>query len=167
MKKSYLLAGLLLLTSCSGTQKRMTAKDIATPEVEKTLRTVEQQMKDYAKLAQAKPSEAAPSQEKSYGGDVVAGQKLYVKTCTPCHGMSGKGDGPAAASLPVRPTDHTNGAYMNALTNEHIFKTIKEGGKAVGKSDLMPAFGTSFSDAQIKDLVAYVRTLAKPPYTGK
>jgi mono/diheme cytochrome c family protein len=55
---------------------------------------------------------------------------------------------------------------MNALSNEHLFKVIKEGGAAVGKSPLMAPWGGALSDDQIRDVVAYVRSLAHPPYTG-
>ena len=53
---------------------------------------------------------------------------------------------------------------MNPLTDEFLFKVIKEGGASVGKSPLMAPWGGSLSDAQIVDVVAYVRTLAVPPY---
>jgi mono/diheme cytochrome c family protein len=55
---------------------------------------------------------------------------------------------------------------MNALSNEHLFKVIKEGGQAVGKSPLMAPWGGTLTDAQIWDVVAFVRSLAKPPYPG-
>lgn len=37
----------------------------------------------------------------------IEGKKLYQTYCTGCHGISGKGDGPAAKTLPVKPADHT------------------------------------------------------------
>ena len=55
---------------------------------------------------------------------------------------------------------------MNALTNDHLFQVVKFGGASVGKSPLMAPWGGTLSDAQIWDVVAYVRTLAVPPYTG-
>jgi mono/diheme cytochrome c family protein len=55
---------------------------------------------------------------------------------------------------------------MNALSNEHLFKVIKEGGPAVGKSPLMAPWGGTLSDEQIWDVVAFVRSLAQPPYEG-
>ena len=65
-----------------------------------------------------------------------------------------------------KPAKHSDGDYMNALTNEHLFKTIKEGGAAVGKSPMMAPWGGVLSDAQIWDVVAHVRSLANPPYKG-
>lgn len=53
---------------------------------------------------------------------------------------------------------------MKTLTDDHLFKVIKEGGVAVGKSQLMPPWGGQLKDPEIWDVVAYIRTLAVPPY---
>ena len=55
---------------------------------------------------------------------------------------------------------------MNALSNEHLFKVIKQGGAAVGKSPMMAPWGGSLKDEQIRDVIAFVRSLADPPYDG-
>ena len=92
------------------------------------------------------------------------GGKLYASYCSSCHGDKGKGDGIAAGSLPVKPKDHTNGAVMNQLTDQSLTDVISKGGGAVGKSGFMPAWGASLNDKQVRDIVAYIRTLAVPPY---
>lgn len=118
--------------------------------------------------AQAPPaaSAAAPPATPAGPGDPAAGEALYAQNCASCHGARGGADGPVGAALNPRPARHDEGAYMNALTNEHIFTVIEQGGPSVGKSALMAPWGGSFSDQQIRDLVAFVRTLAEPPYTG-
>ena len=98
-------------------------------------------------------------------GDVAAGNQLYQQRCSICHGSDGKGNTPTAQALNPKPRDHTDGAYMNALSNEHLFKVIKQGGAAVGKSPLMPP-QSDLSDQQIQDLIAFLRSLATPPYQG-
>ena len=62
------------------------------------------------------------------------GKKLYLTYCSSCHGDNGKGDGPAARSLPVKPVNHTDGAVMNQLTDKFLLEIISKGGSAVGKS---------------------------------
>ena len=37
----------------------------------------------------------------------TAGRLLYMQNCVPCHGVGGKGDGPAAAGLETPPADLT------------------------------------------------------------
>jgi cytochrome c oxidase cbb3-type subunit 3 len=100
-------------------------------------------------------------------GDPKAGRQLYNKWCISCHGLKGKGDGPVAATLPVKPGDHTNRTRVNGLSDAYLFTIIKEGGQAVGRSQMMPPWGTQLSDQQIRDLVAYVRSLAVPPHKGR
>ena len=70
----------------------------------------------------------------------------------------------AAGSLPVKPSDHTNGAVMNPLSDQFLSEIIAKGGGAVGKSSFMPSWGASLNEKQIRDVVAYIRTLAIPPY---
>jgi mono/diheme cytochrome c family protein len=112
------------------------------------------------------PAPAVPSTPSApSGGDASRGAAAYAVYCASCHGVRGDGDGPVAAALDPRPAKHSDGAYMNALSDEHLARVIKEGGPAVGKSPLMAAWGGSLSDAQIRDVMAYIRSLADPPYS--
>ena len=95
----------------------------------------------------------------AYSADVEEGKKLYGQICATCHGQSGKGDGPGAAALNPKPRDHTDKEYMSKLSDDDLFKVIKNGGASVGKSPLMPPWGSTLKDDQIKDVIAYVRTL--------
>ena len=92
------------------------------------------------------------------------GKKLYLTYCSSCHGDNGKGDGPASRSLPVKPVNHTDGAVMNQLTDKFLLEIISKGGSAVGKSAMMPGWGGQFKENQLRDVVAYVRSMADPPY---
>ncbi len=92
----------------------------------------------------------------------VQADALYKQYCASCHGPDGKGNGPAAVALPVKPVDHTNPAVMSKISDAELFKAIKEGGQGVGKSPAMPPWGGTLKDEQIRALVAYVRSLAKP-----
>jgi mono/diheme cytochrome c family protein len=92
-------------------------------------------------------------------GDASRGKVLYAQTCVSCHGAGGKGDGPAAPKDPP-PADHTDPVRMGALTDADIYTVICGGGAAVGKSPLMAAWGPIVQDQGLRDLVAYIRTLA-------
>lgn len=105
----------------------------------------------------------------SWGGGFVpssplAAEKaasLYKDLCVSCHGVRGRGDGPAAAALNPKPRDFTNCKVMAAESDETFFKIIKEGSQSVGRSAFMPAWGGALNDQQIRDLVAYVRNFCK------
>jgi len=98
-------------------------------------------------------------------GDAAQGAPRYAMLCASCHGAAGGSDTPIAQTLNPKPARHNDGAYMNALSDAHLFKVIKGGGPAVGKSPLMAAWGGSLTDEQIRDVIAFIRTLADPPYT--
>jgi mono/diheme cytochrome c family protein len=96
--------------------------------------------------------------------NTAEGKKLYTTYCSSCHGETGKGDGIAAGSLPVKPADHTSGTVMNQLNDKFLLDIISKGGVAVGKSSFMPSWGGALNEKQVRDIVAYIRTLAVPPY---
>jgi mono/diheme cytochrome c family protein len=96
--------------------------------------------------------------------DTDMGRHDYGLYCASCHGERGDATGPLAATLEPRPTDHTNGSYMNALSDEHLFAVIEQGGAAVGKSPQMAGWGGTLKEPQIRNLVAFIRSLADPPY---
>jgi len=100
----------------------------------------------------------------SWGQNFGEGRKLYAAHCSSCHGDTGKGDGIAGRALPAKPADHTNGAFMNALSDKWLLDIISKGGGAVGKSSFMPAWGGALNEKQILDIVAYIRSIAVPAY---
>lgn len=75
---------------------------------------------------------------------------LYKTKCQACHGADGKGKTPVAKALGVR--DFT--APDVAKQTDAEFFTITKDGK-----NKMPGYKSSLTDAQIKDLVKYIRTL--------
>lgn len=118
-----------------------------------------------ALLIPAVPADAA---------DPAAGAKIAAERCAKCHGKEGKGDGEEFLKFQEQskqrgvvipdPVDWTDAAAMSEWTDDQIFAIIKKGGKNVGKDELMPRFGRGrrpLSDAEIADLVAYIRSLAK------
>jgi mono/diheme cytochrome c family protein len=97
------------------------------------------------------------------------GRRMYQTYCAGCHGSSGKGDGPAAKTLPVKPADHTR-AQMSKYTDQYLFDIISKGGASVGKSAQMPAWGAVIKESQIKEIVAHIRNLSsvkKETHTGR
>lgn len=89
------------------------------------------------------------------------GKQLYAQWCAGCHGATGKGDGPNAKALPVKPAKHADATAMSARSDNALFDTIEAGGAIMNKHHRMPAFGGSLGTTEIRALVQYIRTLCK------
>lgn len=77
---------------------------------------------------------------------------LYKTKCAACHGPDGKGATAAGKSMGVRDFASPDVAKE---TDAQLTEIIAKG------HNKMPAYGNSLKEAQIKDLVAYIRDLAK------
>ena len=97
---------------------------------------------------------AAPAAKKAPGA-----RENYEKHCVDCHGENGRAQTRLGRKSGAK--DLTDQAAMAKLTDEEVFKTIKFGRKNKQGEEKMDAFGDGLSDAEIRDLVAFVRTLAK------
>ena len=86
-------------------------------------------------------------------------QALYMRWCAQCHGHNGSADGPNARYLPVPPAVHHDSVRMSARSDDALYDVIAAGGLAYGRSNRMPAFGATLSDAEIRELVAHIRRL--------
>jgi len=65
--------------------------------------------------------------------------QIFTTRCTPCHGSTGAGDGPASQSLNPHPRNFHDKTWQGSVNDEHIGKIVQYGGSAVGKSPNMPA----------------------------
>jgi mono/diheme cytochrome c family protein len=72
------------------------------------------------------------------------GEALYLRYCASCHGVGGRGDGPAAPALSPPPVDLTRGTWDVPELMELI-----DGRRAVRAhgTDAMPVWGEVFRDS--------------------
>lgn len=96
-----------------------------------------------AALAQNSPASAS------------SGAAVFQRYCATCHGANADGAGAAAKLFKPPPADLTRSARSDAY-KESI---IRRGGGAMGRSSGMPPWGQELSDAQIQDVVLYLRTV--------
>ncbi len=82
---------------------------------------------------------------------VAAGKALFQQNCIVCHGVDGRGDGPAAADLNPAPTDFRLHTPLHPDTSFFAFIANGYPGSA------MPAFKDQFSDEEIWNLVNFLR----------
>ena len=91
------------------------------------------------------------------------GKAVYDAHCVECHGPSGKGDGASAAYLVPRPRDFTAGKYKIRSTesgsvpsDDDLIGSVRRGLYATA----MPGWDRILSDADITDVVQYVKSLS-------
>jgi mono/diheme cytochrome c family protein len=111
-----------------------------------------------ASAAAVAPQEPPP--DFKIQGDAARAAAVYHERCAVCHGDKGDGQSLMAKYLDPKPTDFTDAKYMATRSDWQLYLTIKGGGKVVGLSEKMSAFGPYLSDQQLQDLVLYVRQFA-------
>lgn len=94
--------------------------------------------------------------ERFTDGDAAHGAALYKRYCRGCHGEDGRGG--AHTFMPHIET-LTKRDYIELLPDGYLYMAIAGGGAAVGKSGYMPAWEGTLSEQDIKDVIAFVRTL--------
>lgn len=93
----------------------------------------------------------------AFAADAAAGQSVYAANCTSCHGAKGDGKGPAAVALRPKPTDFTTVAYWAGKKDEDLAGSIRSGKPGTS----MTGFA-QLTDADVQNLVSYLRTFAPP-----
>ena len=96
------------------------------------------------------------------------GYSIFKTNCFVCHGAEGKGNGPLANKLSVKPADLSNNDRMEQRSDRDLYKII-EGTASHGQvSNDMPKWGLSLPQTQINSLVSYIRHLHTSinPVTG-
>lgn len=96
---------------------------------------------------------------------VVRGQEIYETNCASCHGTLGWGDGPAATGLDPAPATLAHTVWM--LPDTYLFYRISEGGDFPLFNSAMPAWKAILDDAEIWDVINYLRTLAGHGMPGR
>jgi mono/diheme cytochrome c family protein len=94
--------------------------------------------------------------ERFTDGDASHGAALYQRYCRGCHGEDGRG---GAHTFMPHIQNLTKKDYIEFIPDGFLFTVIAEGGVAVGKSGYMPAWRGTLSEQDIKDVIAFIRTL--------
>jgi mono/diheme cytochrome c family protein len=116
-----------------------------------------------AKLAFVAPAVALPQQTPFVSEESVAGPDTYQSYCAPCHGRTGRGDGPVAAALKTRPPDLTmlakrhGGKFPRAEVTTFVAGRGRKA-SAHGSGD-MPVWGPAFRAQEALDSRISVRLL--------
>jgi mono/diheme cytochrome c family protein len=106
---------------------------------------------EYLAVGDGRPAQAARPLANPEGGHPARGGELFAQTCAGCHGANR-----------LAPT-LSNPTFQKTATADFIARTVKN-----GRADTpMPAFqrpgADGLTDDEVRDLVAYVRSLGKQP----
>lgn len=82
------------------------------------------------------------------------GAEIFQAECANCHGESGRGDGPEAASLASKPKNLTDPEYVSQKSTADFFQAASQG---IGES--MPAFAGQLSEDQRWAVATFLRSL--------
>ena len=92
-------------------------------------------------------------------GDPDNGKVLHEEHCAACHGYTGQAD-VVVMHMDETPKDQSDPEYMQTLPDAYLYLAICRGGEGVGKSYVMSPWGDFFTDQEIKDMVAWIRTFS-------
>jgi hypothetical protein len=89
-------------------------------------------------------------------------ERIWSERCVRCHGVHGRGDGPDAHTLKVRPRDFGNAAWQEKEEDEELEEVILLGGKAMGYSiDMPPNPDLNAKPDVVRALIRKIRDLGK------
>ncbi len=93
--------------------------------------------------------------------ELKSGHDIYQAACASCHGTDGKGAPRPMVGFDTRLPDFTDCAFATKEPDVDWSATIHNGGPARGFSTIMPAYGDSLSDEQIREVTKYMRSFCK------
>lgn len=102
-------------------------------------------------IVEAYPTSFYASTQPYAAPSIARGAPLYAQNCIMCHGVSGRGDGPLAAKLPVRPADLTE-PHLFAHKVGELYWWVSNG----SDNHVMPGFADKLSDNQRWDVINFV-----------
>jgi cytochrome c oxidase cbb3-type subunit III len=92
------------------------------------------------------------------------GKRVFNNNCVWCHAAATPAGPSNRSNLSPTPPLFTDGETFNSLSDDFMRNTITLGGGAMGKSAIMPPWGQTLTQDEIRAVIAYARVVAQPPY---
>ena len=103
-------------------------------------------------------------EEIALGYQQTLGRRLNDQYCDRCHNPESSAERVSNYdNLEVKPHPFSEGDTLNKISNADLTAIITNGGPALQKSALMPAWGNTLSKSEIESLIAYIRAASDPP----
>jgi mono/diheme cytochrome c family protein len=103
-------------------------------------------------------------EETALGYQQALGRRLNDQYCDRCHNPESSAERVSNYdNLDVKPHPFSEGNTLNKISDADLTAIITNGGPALQKSALMPAWGNTLSKSEIQALIAYIRAVSDPP----
>jgi len=91
--------------------------------------------------------------------DVANGKRLFERNCSPCHGLSGDGNGPEAQKQRIHPQNFTDRRWAAGETDADWFDIVSFG----RPNTPMEAWHDRLTERERWDIIAYIRHFTYKP----
>jgi mono/diheme cytochrome c family protein len=98
------------------------------------------------------------------GYEAAQGKRTFYQQCVWCHGDSTPAGPSNRSNVTPTPPLFNDGSVLNGESDDFLQNIITLGGSAMGKSAMMPPYGKTLTQEEIRSLIAYARAIAVPPY---
>jgi len=103
-------------------------------------------------------------EEIALGYQQTLGRRLSEQYCDRCHNPESTVERVSNYdNLGVKPHPFTEGDTLNKWSDADLTAITTNGGPALQKSALMPAWGNTLSKSDVQALIAYIRAVSDPP----
>jgi mono/diheme cytochrome c family protein len=92
------------------------------------------------------------------------GKRIFYQQCVWCHADATPAGPSNRSNVTPAPPLMNDGATLNSESDEYFENIISLGGSALGKSAMMPPYGRTLTQGEIRAVIAYARAIAQPPY---
>ena len=92
------------------------------------------------------------------------GKRVFETYCIWCHADATPAGPSNRSNVTPTPALISDGAALNGLSDEYMQNIITLGGSGLGKSAMMPPYGETLKEDEIRAVIAYARAVAQPRY---
>jgi mono/diheme cytochrome c family protein len=92
------------------------------------------------------------------------GRRVFYDKCVWCHADATPAGPSNRSNLTPTPPLMNDGSVLNGLSDEFMQNIITLGGSAMGKSAMMPPWGRTLTQDEMRAVIAFARAIAQPPY---
>jgi mono/diheme cytochrome c family protein len=92
------------------------------------------------------------------------GQRVFYADCVWCHANTTPAGPSNISNLKPTPALANDGATLNSLSDDYLQNIITLGGSAMSKSAMMPPWGMTLKQEDIRAVISFMRAIAQPPY---